>query len=288
MMVLCVAGNAHARGPAKTTERSVTAVVGSIDKALDALDYEGAMKQARGLLTRSGLDAQLVERLRYIVASSAAILGDPDAAEQSFLEILDNNPSFELPDEAEPKVIIPFRSAKAVFARRYASRRDAERARLSADVQLTLEHQEATQGGLPAKFEFRLQDPGGHVNRIDLNYRRQGDGAYASLPLERTTDATWLGQLGGDWTQSTQDYVLEIYAQTFTADGLALSSAGDAANPLMTAVQRGEVERPRPFYKSPWFWVAAGAGVMAAGIATYVIVDNASSVPRTDLGTVTF
>ncbi len=274
--------------PVAVKPLSRDALLAELHRLIGDLDYDGALALAGANVKRTDLDDATVRELRYTIASSLAVLGDTDAAERAFVALLTNFPDFVLPDQAEPKIITPFRSAQAVVGERSRKVEAEALATLRSTIHLELETPASLRGGEPAVLSFHLADPAGAVQRVDLNYRRAGEQAYASLPLQPTEIDVWRGEISGDWTSSRSDYDLEFYAEAARNDGTSLVFAGATSSPLTLAVSQGELQRARPFYRSLWFWAAVGVGVAAASVTTYLIVHNSHAVPNTDLGAVHF
>lgn len=260
----------------------------ALRRLVDGFEYNEALELGQSLIARGHLSASALSEAQYLTGAAAAIIGDPDTAQTLFIELLKREPSFALPEEAEPKVQAPFHAAEARVQQERLELEARERAALIAAMRINGGAQQADPtGGQTLAFGFELADPAASAVGMDLSFRHGGESAYNVLPLERTPTGGWTGELPGQLTSSSEDYVLEYYVQSHAADGSPLVAMGSATSPIAINVARGRFETHRPFYKSPWFWVATAVGVASAGVATYLILHNSSSLPKTDLGTVT-
>jgi hypothetical protein len=131
-------------------------------------------------------------------------------------------------------------------------------------------------------FDYRLRDPGRAVQRMDVHYRRSASEPFSALALSIDDKGTWRASLPGELTENEGGLELEYYVTTRDAQGRDLLSAGSATSPFTVEVAPGSVADARPLYKSPWFWTAVGAAVLATGFGGFLLYRNMTKLPDTD------
>ena len=250
----------------------------------DALDYDRVIPLAQHLSERA--DATMAQKLdaAWLLGSSVAVVGEPIDAREPFRFLVRGRPEFELPPGMSPKIAAIFRLVQAeerVLADRLA---EVERARIVGS--LTLEGAPPTEasGGNPVPFRYRLRDPHGAVAELRLQYRRQGEATYSSLPFVPTHDGFWACQIPGSWTENQNGLLVEYQITTVGRGGEALSTLGAGPDPLRLKIGPGTVADTIPVYKTVWFWSVVGGAVTALLVGGIVAYKQASTVECSGLG----
>ena len=167
--------------------------------------------------------------------------------------------------------------------------RDAQEAQqrkeLAATIDIAGSFPVEASGGRPVRFEFNVVDPRGVVTSVRVQYRKQGEPDFLSLPLRRNVRGAWVGVVPGEWTAS--DVAFTVEASLVVADQKGpLKRLGE---PFATvAVTAGELARQRPV--PVWgFGTAAGltgaVAVAAAGVTVLTAVQNADFHSKLDRAT---
>jgi tetratricopeptide (TPR) repeat protein len=230
-------------------------------------DFEEAVKTLQaGLNEPDVTDDQLVELYRLLGLASL-YLGDEAQARQAYERLLQARPDFELPRNAPPKL-------RTLYAR---IKEDIKRRRVRP-VTILVDPIPDTRGDEPVFVAARIQDMAlGAKARIF--YRRAGDVAFNSVDFtrQRGTQENYQAALPAyEIPAEAKPYEVEYYFEVADAAQRRLAGKGDSFNPLVfqvlpqQAVDQAAVGTGRPWYKSPWLWVAVGAvavGGTAAGVA---------------------
>jgi hypothetical protein len=230
-------------------------------------DFEEAVKTLQaGLDEPAVTDDQLVELYRLLGLASL-YLGDEARAREAYERLLQARPDFELPRNAPPKL----RSL-------YARIKEDIKSRRVRPVTLTVDPIPDPKGGEPVTVEARIQDMALGA-KAKIFYRRAGDQAYSSVDFtrvrgnkERYSATLPAYELPAEATA----YEVEYYFEVADAAQRRLAGRGDSFHPLVfqvlpqQAAGQAAATASRPWYKSPWLWVAVGAvavGGTAAGVA---------------------
>ena len=232
-------------------------------------DFEEAVKTLQAALDEPDVtDDQLVELYRLLGLASL-YLGDEARAREAYERLLQARPDFELPRNAPPE------AAAAVRAHQGGHQ---EPARPASDAPGG-SHPDPT-GGEPVMVDARIQDMALGA-KAKLFFRRAGDEAYSSVDFARERanqdKERYQATLPAyELPSEATAYEVEYYFEVADAAQRRLAGRGDSFHPLVSrsypSRRRG---RPgptaaRPWYKSPWLWVAVGAvavGGTAAGVA---------------------
>lgn len=231
-------------------------------------DFEDAVKTLQAGLDKPDVtDDQLVELYRLLGLASL-YLGDEARAREAYERLLQARPDFELPRNAPPKL----RSL-------YARIKEDIKSRRVRPVTLTVDPIPDPQGGEPVSVDARIQDMALGA-KAKIFYRRAGDQAFNSVDFirdrsnkekERYRATLPAYELPAEATA----YEVEYYFEVADAAQRRLAGRGDSFHPLVFQVLPQQASQPaatasRPWYKSPWLWVAVGAvavGGTAAGVA---------------------
>ncbi len=233
---------------------------------------QGAFEEAVKTL-QSGLDApdvtddQLVELYRLLGLASL-YLGDEARAREAYERLLQARPDFELPRSAPPKL----RSL-------YARIKEDIKSRRVRPVTLQVDPIPDPEGGEPVVVEARIEDMALGA-KAKLFYRRAGDEAYSSVDFvrQRGNKEQYQAILPAyELPAESTPYEVEYYFEVSDAAQRRLAGRGDSFHPLVFQVAPEQsaglaagASNGRPWYKSPWLWVAVGAvaiGGTAAGVA---------------------
>ena len=245
-------------------------------------EFEEAVKTLEaGLDAPDVTDDQLVELYRLLGLTSL-YLGDEARAREAYEMLLQARPDYELPRAASPKI-------RTLYAR---IKEDIKNRRVRP-VTLQVDPIPDAEGGTPVEAQAVIQDMALGA-RARLFYRRAGAQAYSSVDFtrERSSDRTRNERFTAtipayELPATASAYEVEYYFEVADAAQRRLAGRGDAFNPLVfqVAPEPGAVASPgeRPWYKSPWLWVAAGAVAVAgtAGAVFYATAEERGRVPIT-------
>lgn len=250
------------------------------------LEYDLVIPLAKEVLANPFADVQNQLDAYLLQGSCLAIVGDPIEAEKPFRFLLRGRPDYDMPADTPPKILAVFRKVQVEERAIIETTRELERQRVIASLQIEDKAIEDATGGVPIVFDIGLRDPRGAVGQVRVFYRRQGDEAFVSLPLQLAPSGRWIGEVPGSWSENEDGFTFEYYVTTFDREGSLLIAQGDETAPKTTSVAPGFVADAVPFYETVWFWGtvgAAGAVVIGSGAALGIV---ASMPPITDLGTV--
>jgi hypothetical protein len=251
----------HQLGP--TTPEIVRA-----QQQIEQGDFEEAVKTLQaGLDAPDVTDDQLVELYRLLGLASL-YLGDEAQARQAYERLLQARPDFELPRNAPPKL-------RTLYARI----KEDIKSRRVRPVTIHVDPIPDPRGGEPVQVEARIEDMAlGAKARIF--YRRAGDVAFNSVDFARVRGSKDRYQAtlpAYELPAEPTAYEVEYYFEVADAAQRRLAGRGDSFQPLIfqveparSANQPATASTGRPWYKSPWLWVAVGAvaiGGTAAGVA---------------------
>ncbi|AGC46514.1 hypothetical protein NVS55_25965 [Myxococcus stipitatus] len=255
-----------------------------ITRAREQID-DGEFEEARRTL-QAGLDApdvtddQLVELYR-LLGLTALYLGDETQAREAYEKLLQARPDYELPRSAPPKL----RSL-------YARIKEDIRSRRVRPVTLDVDPIPDPPGGEPITVEATIQELALGA-RARLFYRRAGDQAYNSVDFVKDREAREHFRAvvpAYDVPVEPEPYEVEYYFEVVDAAQRRLAGRGDSFQPLLfqvssrvQATTAAEVSEGRPWYKSPWLWVAVGAVAIGgtAGIVALSSSEDRGRVPIT-------
>ncbi len=242
-------------------------VLGRIQGLYQGLEYDQVIPLATAFLARE--DVTLDQRIdAYRLQGSArAIVEDPLEAERPFRLLLRARSEYEMPSDTPPKIMAVFRKVQTEERALGAQMREVERRRIVGGLKLIGEPPTQIRGGQPLKFSFRLKDPTGAVDAIQIPYRRQGEKSFSTLALARGDAGDWSASLSGESTATEKDTTMQYYVETLDSKG-PLLMLGSASSPLQLAIAQGlfEPQRKRPIPRWAFF---TGVGTTAVlGLAT--------------------
>jgi tetratricopeptide (TPR) repeat protein len=230
-------------------------------------DFEEAVKTLQaGLNEPDVTDDQLVELYRLLGLASL-YLGDEAQARQAYERLLQARPDFELPRNAPPKL-------RTLYARI----KEDIKSRRVRPVTILVDPIPDIRGGEPVMVAARIQDMALGA-KAKIFYRRAGDEAYNSVDFirDRGNKERYRATLPAyEIPAEATPYEVEYYFEVADAAQRRLAGKGDSFNPLVfevlpqQAAGQPAASTGRPWYKSPWLWVAVGAvaiGGTAAGVA---------------------
>lgn len=247
-------------------------------RQIETGEFEEAVKTLEaGLDAPDVTDDQLVELYRLLGLTSL-YLGGEARAREAYEMLLQARPDYELPRTAPPKI-------RTLYARIKEDIKD----RRVRPVTLQVDPIPDVPGGTPVRVEARLQEMALGA-RARLFYRRAGAQAYSSVDFtrDRGQKERYTATLPAYELPATASaYEVEYYFEVADAAQRRLAGRGDAFNPLVfqVAPEQGAVASAgeRPWYKSPWLWVAVGAVAVAgtAGAVVYATSEERGRVPIT-------
>jgi tetratricopeptide (TPR) repeat protein len=234
---------------------------------IDQGDFEEAVKTLQAALNEPDVtDDQLVEMYRLLGLASL-YLGDEAQARQAYERLLQARPDFELPRNAPPKL-------RTLYARI----KEDIKSRRVRPVTILVDPIPDSRGDEPVIVAARIQDIALGA-KAKIFYRRAGDVAFNSVDFtrERGTKENYQATLPAyEIPAEAKPYEVEYYFEVADAAQRRLAGKGDSFNPLVfqvlpqQAAGQAAMSNGRPWYKSPWLWVAVGAvavGGTAAGVA---------------------
>ena len=252
------------------------------------LEYGEVVPRVNTVLAseESTIDARMDAYL--LLGSSLAIMGNIPEAEKAFRFLLRGRPETDLPADTPPKILRIFRHVKVEDERIRSETRALEHVRVVESLQLSGHPEDTATGGAPIAFAYALRDPRGAVSSVHVQYRKRGLALdYSSLALSLDEVGRWRGEIPGEWTESDDGFALEYYVTTTNGGGTTLLEVGaPPADPLHISIAPGTIADRTPFYEKVWFWAATGAVVVGGGVAGYFLYRDQTSVPDSDLGTV--
>jgi tetratricopeptide (TPR) repeat protein len=244
-------------------------------------EFEEAVKTLEsGLDAPDVTDDQLVELYR-LLGLTALYLGDEERAIEAYEKLLQARPDYELPRTAPPKI-----------RQLYARLKEDIKSRRVRPVTLQVDPIEDSLGGQPVTVEARIEDLALGA-RAKLFYRRAGaQSAYNSVDFVRnrgdSTKERYQATIPAyELPAAPSAYEVEYYFEVADAAQRRLAGRGDAFNPLVfqVAPEHGALSasaHERPWFKSPWLWVAVGA-VAVAGTAGAVVYATSEQRGRVNI-----
>ncbi|HEX8821429.1 MAG TPA: hypothetical protein VF794_15995 [Archangium sp.] len=252
-----------------------------IGRALQQIEngeFEEAVKTLEaGLDAPDVTDDQLVELYRLLGLTSL-YLGDEERAREAYEKLLQARPDYELPRNTPPKI-------RTLYAR---IKEDIKNRRVRP-VTLQVDPIPDATGSEPVVATATIEEMALGA-RARLFYRRAGAQAYSSVDFtrDRAHKERYVATIPAyELPAAASAYEVEYYFEVADAAQRRLAGRGDAFNPLVfqIAPEAGAVARAgeRPWYKSPWLWVAVGAVAVAgtAGAVVYATSEERGRVPIT-------
>ncbi len=249
---------------ANSVELSGTAEVARIQGLFEALDYESVVTATVQLLGRPELPLDARVEAYRLQGCARAVVEDPVDAEQPFRLLLRARPTYELPDTTSPKILAVFRKVQSEERALNATMRQVERKRLIANLSLIGEAPTQAVGGQPLRFSWRLRDPQGVVDGVEVPYRKAGQHGFSTLNLERSDTGVWKGLIPADFTANDQGLTLEYFVRTVDREGplLMLGSEGEPKSVRLSAGAT-QVARYKPLSRAA-FWTSTVVTVLFA------------------------
>lgn len=243
------------------------AALARVSALYDALEYERVVTEASALLARPELPLDVRIEAYRIQGCARAIVADPVDAEQPFRLLLRARPDYELPDSTPPKILAVFRKVQSEERALALTLKQVDRKRLIESLRLRGDPPKEARGGQPLLFSWRLKDPLGVVDTVELPWRKAGQRGFSSLALERSADGTWQGRIPAELTASETGFQLEYFVRTADAEGVLLAR-GDEAAPLRVSILPGRVTstRVRPIPPAV-FWTSTALTIVSALVA---------------------
>ncbi|WP_186002173.1 MULTISPECIES: hypothetical protein [Corallococcus] len=253
----------------------------AIGEAKDLLEtgrfQEALAAVQRGLDAPDVTDDELVELYR-LQGLTALYLGDEALARGAYEKLLQARPDFELPRSAPPKV-------RAVFAKL----KEDLRHRRVHPVTLEVDPIPDPAPGERVQVDATLRDMALGA-RARLFYRRAGAQGFSSVDFvrDRAQAEHYSAVLPAyELPVESTSYEVEYYFEVVDAAQRRLAGRGDPFHPLLFQVASRTApataaltEGPsRPWYKSPWLWVAVGA-VAVGGTAGVVALSSSEERGR--------
>jgi hypothetical protein len=262
-----------------TPAESTSSILARANQLYQALEYDRVIPLAEAVLARPKLS--LEERLEaYLLqGKSLAVVGDPIEAEKAFRLLLRARPDFRMDADSSPKILAVFRKVLVEETETQRLLEEALRKQIIANIRLSGEVPENPVGGYPLTFRYRVTDPSGSVEKVTLQYRRQGEAEYSALPLVGRVDGSWVGAIPGEWTSAEDGFTFEYCV--VTADGTGpLLTQGTPTAPQVLAIAPGTLALATPPPLPLWsFGAAAGVtsilGLVSGGLALAVSATQA-------------
>lgn len=278
-----------AAGPAaESTAADPAQVLEQAQAAEQDLDYEKVLQLSEQVQTMETATPDQINAALVLQATSLIVNGRQIDAEIPFTKLMRNDISYELPESTPPKIMAVFRKVQVEEQQAFEARKAAERKAIVEKLSLGGGPSDDAAGGKPLMFSFKVGDPEGSVNQVNVMYRRQGEPAFSALALARDAEQneTWLGEIPGEWTSSEVDFTVEYYVQTLDNKEEPLLTSGQVNAPREIRLNAGVFEVPVPFYRTTWFWSATAATVVITGIAGFIAYREAVELPDSDLDSI--
>ncbi|MCY1031493.1 hypothetical protein OV207_08505 [Corallococcus sp. BB11-1] len=234
----------------------------------------------RGLDAPDVTDDELVELYR-LQGLTALYVGDEPLARGAYEKLLQARPDFELPRSAPPKI-------RALFAK---LKEDLKHRRVHP-VTLEVDPIPDPAPGETVRVEATLRDMALGA-RARLFYRRAGAQAFSSVDFvrDRARPEHYSAVLPSyELPVESTSYEVEYYFEVVDAAQRRLAGRGDPFHPLLFQVAPRNAPtatltegQGRPWYKSPWVWVAVGAVAIGgtAGVVALTSSEDRGRVPLT-------
>ncbi|RYZ40188.1 MAG: hypothetical protein EOO71_17110 [Myxococcaceae bacterium] len=234
----------------------------------------------RGLDAPDVTDDELVELYR-LQGLTALYVGDEALARGAYEKLLQARPDFELPRSAPPKI-------RALFAK---LKEDLKNRRVHP-VTLEVDPIPDPAPGETVQVEATLRDMALGA-RARLFYRRAGAQGFSSVDFvrDRSRPEHYSAVLPSyELPVESTSYEVEYYFEVVDAAQRRLAGRGDPFHPLLFQVAPRSAPaatlaegQGRPWYKSPWVWVAVGAVAIGgtAGVVALTSSEDRGRVPIT-------
>lgn len=252
--------------------------IGEAKDLLEAGRFQEALAAVqRGLDAPDVTDDELVELYR-LQGLTALYLGDEALARGAYEKLLQARPDFELPRSAPPKV-------RAVFAKL----KEDLRHRRVHPVTLEVDPIPDPAPGERVQVDATLRDMALGA-RARLFYRRAGAQGFSSVDFvrDRAQAEHYSAVLPAyELPVESTPYEVEYYFEVVDAAQRRLAGRGDPFHPMLFQVASRTAPataaltegQSRPWYKSPWLWVAVGA-VAVGGTAGVVALSSSEERGR--------
>lgn len=241
------------------------------ENAYAALDYATATSSAEAVLAQRGLSHDVLTRACRVAALSHAAQGHGDQAKQAFVLLLQYDPDFKLDTKLGPRFSDPFAEARGYW--------QAQGRKPGMDVETFVTY------GQIGQIRVATRDPLGTVKRITVGYRWAPSRDYAMTTVEPGTKQI---EVEANPSSATR---LEYYVRAVDAKDSAVFEDGTPDAPKSTTVTeptRATKEEKKSIFASPWFYIAGGAILAAAGTYGYFALRPTEYTPassgRTTLG----
>jgi hypothetical protein len=150
----------------------------------------------------------------------------------------------------------------------------AELAQLALDVRAPGH----ARGGQPIAIAVEVSGPTQLLSRVELSYRRRGQGTFTLLShrlAPTVTSAQFV--IAAEATDSARPFVLEYHVTLRHPTGFDLRRAGDPDHPRLIAIAAGH--QPR-WYDSWWVRGAIGIGVVGLAASGYLLYRSIDVGPQ--------
>lgn len=262
---------------------SVEARLEEASRLFEDLELDGAL----AAVERALQDERATPEQRLVAftlqAKVLAVLGDQIGSERAFRMVLRGQPDYEIGTDTSPKIVAIFRKVQAEEAAIVAETRARERQKLVDSIEIRGELPVSATGGYDIPVELTVVDPRAAVAGALVFYKQQGEPQYSSVPLALNELGRWRGSIPGSRTENRNGSRLLYYVETRDGAGEALGRRHSPTEPAALVLDAGTVASAVPAYRQPWFWMLAGGIAAAAGGIGYLIYDQRTSLPDTDI-----
>ncbi|MEO8699220.1 MAG: hypothetical protein ABI867_04225 [Kofleriaceae bacterium] len=209
--------------------------------AYDAQDQDRTIALLTPLLAGAlaAHDRAAAERL---AGCAYMVLGDRAAAIAAFQRsfALEPDAALESPLIASPDARSLFEEANGLWRAALVTEMETHAAELKR-LQLEVTAPPRARGGRPLAIAIRVADPGRLAARVELSFRRRGQGTFTLLTERLTTPPVF--SIPAEATESATPFVLEYHVTVRHQTGFPLRRAGDPDHPRTISIAAGH--RPR-------------------------------------------
>lgn len=264
-----------AAGAAQAEDRGVAAA----RAAYEAQDQQRTLALLTPLLAAKALDDHDRAAALRLAGCAHMVLEDRPAAVAAF------RASFALePDAALEPPLASSIDARSLFEVARGEWRAAlvnemeDHAAELAQLSLAVRAPGQARGGQPIAIAVDVAGPADLFSRVELSYRRRGQGTFTLLSHRLTPPTTGARfVIAAEATESPRPFVLEYHVTLRHPTGFDLRRAGDADHPRLIAIAAGHQAR---WYDSWWVRGAIGVGVVGLGASGYLLYRSIDVGPQ--------
>ncbi len=231
------------------------AAISKAEQAYAQLDYASANAAAKSAITAGGLNHDELTRATRVVALTSVALERPTEAKDAFALLLTYDPTYTVDAKLGPRYREPFNEAKGYWA--------------AQSSKPGMESSEMLSARAPGSIRVVTRDPTGVVARVVVAYRWAPAKNFVQV-ASKTGDqhidvpAPPVGSSRLDYFVRAED----AHANAIFENGTSASPKFGLVNPEPAT---STAKENKSVFASPWFWVVAGALIVAGGTTAGVL-----------------